>query len=140
MNIKFELLPRTEIKNIIPLLRVLDERFSEELLEERLNEMFERGYLCVGVFDNDKLIGLSGLWILTKYYVGRHIEPDDVVILPAYRGKGIGEQMMQWIYQFAKEQGCVASELNCYAGNSAGQKFWANEGYRIIGFHYQKKF
>lgn len=140
MNIRFELLPKTEIKKIIPLLQVLDERLGDELLEERLNEMFERGYLCVGIFDNSKLIGLSGLWILTKYYVGRHIEPDDVVILPEYRGKGIGEQLMQWIYQFAREQGCVASELNCYVGNSAGQKFWANEGYRIIGFHYQKKF
>lgn len=123
MNIRFELLPKTEIKKIIPLLQVLDERLGDELLEERLNEMFERGYLCVGIFDNSKLIGLSGLWILTKYYVGRHIEPDDVVILPEYRGKGIGEQLMQWIYQFAREQGCVASELNCYVGNSAGQKF-----------------
>ncbi|MBI1782176.1 MAG: GNAT family N-acetyltransferase [Sphingobacteriales bacterium] len=140
MEIKFELLPRTEIKNIIPLLQVLDEKLSHELLEERLNEMFNRGYICLGVFDKNRLIGISGLWILTKYYVGRHIEPDDVVILPEYRGQGVGEKLMDWIYQFAKEQGCIASELNCYVGNSAGQKFWANEGYRIIGFHYQKKF
>lgn len=140
MEPRFELLPREQISNIIPLLRLLDDKITEDVLKERLNEMFDRGYICLGVFDGDKLIGISGLWILTKYYVGRHIEPDDVVILPEYRGLGVGEKMMEWIYQFAKEQGCVASELNCYVGNSAGQKFWANEGYRIIGFHYQKKF
>lgn len=140
MEPRFELLPREQISNIIPLLRLLDDKITEDVLKERLNEMFDRGYICLGVFDGNRLIGISGLWILTKYYVGRHIEPDDVVILPEYRGQGVGEKMMEWIYQFAKEQGCVASELNCYVGNSAGQKFWANEGYRIIGFHYQKKF
>lgn len=140
MEPRFELLPREQISNIIPLLRLLDDKITEEVLKERLNEMFDRGYICLGVFDSDKLIGISGLWILTKYYIGRHIEPDDVVILPEYRGQGVGEKMMEWIYKFAKEQGCVASELNCYVGNSAGQKFWANESYRIIGFHYQKKF
>ncbi|RTL60968.1 MAG: GNAT family N-acetyltransferase [Sphingobacteriales bacterium] len=140
MEPKFELLPREKIADIIPLLQILDDTITEDVLKERLNEMFDRGYICLGVFDGNKLIGISGLWILTKYYVGRHIEPDDVVILPEYRGQGVGEKMMEWIYQFAKEQGCIASELNCYVGNSAGQKFWANEGYRIIGFHYQKKF
>jgi GNAT superfamily N-acetyltransferase len=140
MEPRFELLPRERIADIIPLLQILDDRITDEVLEERLNEMFDKGYICLGVFDGDKLIGISGLWILTKYYVGRHIEPDDVVILPEYRGQRVGEKMMEWIYQFAKEQGCIASELNCYVGNSAGQKFWANEGYRIIGFHYQKKF
>lgn len=140
MELKFELLPKTAIKRIIPLLRVLNDKISEEVMEERLIEMFDKGFICLGVFDGDKLIGMSGLWILTKYYVGRHIEPDDVVILTEYRGQGIGEKMMEWIYNFAKEQGCVASELNCYVTNSAGQKFWANEGYKIVGFHYQKKF
>lgn len=140
MDLRFELLPREQISDIIPLLQILDDRITGDVLSERLNEMFDKGYICLGVFDEDKLIGISGLWILTKYYVGRHIEPDDVVILPEYRGYGIGEKMMEWIYNFAKEQGCIASELNCYVGNSAGQKFWANEGYRIIGFHYQKKF
>lgn len=140
MEPKFELLSREKIADIIPLLQILDDTITEDVLKERLNEMFDRGYICLGVFDGNKLIGISGLWILTKYYVGRHIEPDDVVILPEYRGQGVGEKMMEWIYQFAKEQGCIASELNCYVGNSAGQKFWVNEGYRIIGFHYQKKF
>ena len=140
MELKFEVLPKTQVNGIVTVLRVLNEQLSEDVLKERLNEMFDRGFICLGVFDAEKLIGVSGLWILNKIYVGRHIELDDVVILPEYRSKGIGKQMMQWIYQFAKDQGCVASELNCYVTNSAGQKFWANEGYRVIGFHYQKKF
>ena len=135
---KIELIPKENIYTIIPMLQILDSRLSDEVLKSRLDEMVERGYECVGVYDGDTLIGISGLWILTKYYIGRHIEPDNVVILPEYRGKGVGEQMMEWIFNYGKAKGCVASELNCYVKNSPGQKFWMNQGYRILGFHNQK--
>jgi len=134
----FQLIPHEEMSSIIPLLRILNDALSEETLQERLDEMVLQGYECVGAYDDGRLIGISGLWTLTKYYVGRHIEPDNVVILPEYRGKALGEQMMEWIYAYGRSKGCVASELNCYVTNSGGQKFWANEGYRVIGFHYQK--
>ena len=134
----FRLIPQKDISSIIPLLRILNDAISEETLHERLHEMVAQGYECVGAYDEGRLIGISGLWTLTKYYVGRHIEPDNVVILPEYRGKAVGEKLMEWIYAYGRSKGCVASELNCYVTNSGGQKFWANEGYRVIGFHYQK--
>lgn len=135
---KYQLIPKEDIYSIVPLLQVLNDKIPAEVLEERLSEMVEHGYECLGVFNEDELIGICGLWILTKYYVGRHIEPDNVLILPAYRGKGIGEEMMEWVYAYGKSKGCVASELNCYTTNHGGQKFWADEGYKILGFHYQK--
>jgi GNAT superfamily N-acetyltransferase len=70
--------------------------------------MVEKGYECVGVYDGNKMIGICGMWILTKYYVGRHIEPDNVMILPEYRGQGIGEKMMEWVYEYGRSKGCIA--------------------------------
>lgn len=134
----YQLIPKEDINSIIPILRLLNQDIEDDLLKERLAEMVEKGYECLGVFDNEELIGICGLWILVKYYVGRHIEPDNVMILPEYRNKGIGEEMMEWVYEYGRSKGCVASELNCYTTNSGGQKFWANEGYKILGFHYQR--
>lgn len=138
--IDIRIIPSEDILTIIPLLQILNPQLTDELLASRLQEMVKQDYRCVGIFDDDKLIGCSGLWILTKYYVGRHIEPDNVVILPEYRGQGIGKKLMEWIYDYAIANDCEASELNCYISNAAGQKFWMNEGYKILGFHYQKKF
>lgn len=135
----YRLIPGKEINSIIPLLRLLNNNIEENVLTERLAEMLQRGYECLGVYDGQKLIGICGMWILVKYYVGRHIEPDNVMIHPDYRNKGIGEEMMAWVYEYGRSKGCVASELNCYTTNSGGQKFWANEGYKILGFHYQKQ-
>ena len=136
--ITIELIDNKKINSIIPLLKILNTSISEETLEERLSDMIKEGYQCVGAFDNGKLIGICGLWILTKYYVGKHIEPDNMIILPEYQNQKIGSKMMQWIYSYAKDNNCVASELNCYIDNKAAHKFWEKESYKVIALHFQK--
>jgi GNAT superfamily N-acetyltransferase len=138
--ISFRLIPGENIHCIVPLLQFLDDSFSTETLESRLDEMLDLGYQCVGIYDDDRLIGVSGLWILSKYYIGKHIEPDNVILLPEYQGRGIGRKLMAWIYDYGKSLGCRASELNCYIANEDGQRFWESEGFKAIGLHYQKKF
>ncbi|MDI1234463.1 MAG: GNAT family N-acetyltransferase [bacterium] len=138
---QFKLIKKADISTIIPLLKILAPKMEEALLNERLEEMTNNhNYECVGVYDGETLIGMSGLWLLNKYYVGKHIEPDNVVIIPAYRGKGIGQQLLNWINEYGKQNGCKASELNCYLNNSEGLKFWLNNGYKVLGVHCQKKF
>lgn len=136
---RIELIDKRDIYTIIPLLRILNERIEIETLQSRLNEMVEKGYECAGVFDGERLIGICGIWILTKYYVGRHIEPDNVIIHPDYRNTGVGEMLLNWIYEYGRSKGCVAAELNCYVKNNKGHKFWFKEGFQILGFHYQKQ-
>jgi GNAT superfamily N-acetyltransferase len=138
-NIQIKLIPDSDITSIIPLLKLLNENTDESLLKNRLKEMVDNSYHCVGVYYESQLIGVCGFWLLIKHYVGKHIEPDNVIILPEYRGKGIAEKMMAWIYDYGRENGCGASELNCYVGNSSGVRFWINQGYKIIGYHFQKK-
>ena len=136
---KIELIEKSEIHKIIPLLKILNDEIDESTLKERLNEMVLQGYQCAGMYNQNQLIGICGIWILTKYYIGKHIEPDNMVFLPEFRSKGLGKDFISWIYQYGKSQGCVASELNCYLSNERGHKFWQAEGYNKIAFHYQKK-
>jgi GNAT superfamily N-acetyltransferase len=135
---EFRLVEKENIFSIIPMLQMLNTSIPGPVLQDRLTEMVSNGYECLGVYDNNRLIGICGLWILIKYYVGRHVEVDNVIIHPDYQGQGIGEQMMDWVFSYARDHGCIASELNCYTNNNGGNKFWHNQGYRIIGFHYRK--
>jgi len=102
--------------------------------------MFHNHYQCVGLFLDGALVGISGLWILTKYYVGKHFEPDNVIISESHRGKGLGKVLVNWMFDYAKSIGCEASELNCYVNNTKGHKFWESLGYQKIAYHFQKKF
>lgn len=137
-SIEIKLIANDQIFSIIPLLQTLNPAISETVLQNRLSEMVGQGYQCAGIYSGHNLIGICGLWIMTKYYVGKHIEPDNVVILEKYRSNGIGKQLMAWVYEYARSQGCIASELNCYLTNEKGQLFWEKEGYKKIGYHYQR--
>lgn len=105
----------------------------------RVTMMRTENYHCFGAYVDGELAAITGVWMLEKHYVGTHIEPDHVVVLPAYRGQGIGGRLMDFIEAWAKDQKCTASELNCYVNNASGVEFWIRRGYKILGFHMQKK-
>ena len=131
------LISSENIKSIIPLVQLLN-GVDETILLYRLDVMMQNNYQCVGVYDQDKLIGICGLWTLTKFYIGKHLEPDNVIIHPEYRNKGVGELMMSWVDSYAKEQNCDAIELNAYIENEKGVEFWKKAGFYIRGHHFQK--
>lgn len=133
-------IPADKLDEILPFLQLLNPNEQEQVLADRLQKMKSLDYRCIGIYDGEKLAGISGLWILFKHYSGKHAEPDNVIIHPDYRGKGLGEKLIGWIHDYAKEQGCESCELNCYVSNHAGVRFWISLGYEIIGYHMIKKF
>ena len=133
-----QFIAKQDLDTILPFLQLLNPKTNSSVLQQRLDAMKETSYTCVGVYDHNTLIAVSGIWMLVKHYTGKHIEPDNLMVHPDYRGKGIGEQLMHWIHTFAKNNGCLASELNCYVANPRGHKFWMNLGYEIIGYHMKK--
>lgn len=139
MNIRYSSIPNKDIKSILPLLKKINTTTPHDILEKRLEEMINcSNYECVGVYDDDKLIGISGLWYSVRHYIGKSVEPDHVIIDERYRGKNIGKDFFNWIYEYTKAKGCEAIELNTYTGNRKSHKFYYNEGFEIYGFHFLK--
>ncbi|RKR12956.1 acetyltransferase (GNAT) family protein [Maribacter vaceletii] len=143
MNSKLEILliPQEELHTILPLVYELNNgKTSNKILEERLIEMKKMNFQCIGVYDVNKLIGICGFWILNKFYIGKHIEPDNVYIAKEYRSRGVGKLMLDWIYEYAKENNCNSSEINCYVKNTRGVQFWEEQGYTPEGYHMRNVF
>ena len=139
-NIEIKLIPTKNILSIIPLLKEINKITSEDILKQRLLEMTTQNYKCIGMYSNNELVGISGLWFLTRHYSGKTIEPDHVVINSKYRNKGLGKLLFKWIYNYAQSIGYEATELNTFIHNVKSHKFYENEGYKKLGFHYLKKF
>ena len=136
---KIALIDNHEIEIIIPLLMSRGFDINPEVLKQRLIEMTQQNYVCAGVWIDGELVGCSGLWIRTNYFIGKHYEPDNVIILPEFRNQGIGAALVKWVSDYAIKQGCVASELNCYLENEDGHRFWRQQGYTVVAYHFQKK-
>jgi len=133
-------IPETKLKSILNLVYLLnEERVSMELLQNRLKSMIPMGYKCIGVYNEEELIGICGVWELNKLYTGKHLEADNVIISPEYQGKGIGKLMMEFLHDYALRMGCETAEVNCYIKNEKGKRFWENQGYEALGYHMIKK-
>ncbi len=139
---KITLIPHNQMETILPLVVELNNGAIElKLLQKRLKAMLEMGgYECIGVYDGEELIGICGLWILNKLYAGKHVEPDNVFIKEKYRSAGVGQLMIDYLFQYAKEIGCEGTEVNCYVQNEKGRKFWEKQGYKPLAVHFFKNF
>ena len=132
-------IPKENINEILPLVQMLNNyKIPVKTLKRRLQDMLIDGYQCLGAYDKDELIGICGVWVLNKLYVGKHLEPDNVFVLPEYRSSGVGKLMLDRVLNYALEIGCNTSEINCYINNDKGIQFWNNQGYKAIGYHMQK--
>ncbi len=141
MQVEFRFLEKQEMPSILPLLSKLNEYTEKSVLEERILGMSNHvDYSCIGLFMEDKMIGICGLWHITRHYCGKSIEPDHIYIEPNLQRQGIGKQLFDFIEDYATQKGYQCLELNTYTGNTKSHKFYYNLGFKILGFHFVKKF
>ncbi len=133
-----ELTTLAEMRAHYPLVQQLNPALTVDAYEFMLPEMLRHGYRQIGVFVNDKCIGIAGFWVSTKLYCGRYIEMDNVVIDAAYRSQGVGKMITDWILEKGRSEGCRVAMLDVYVQNSNAQRFYFREGYTILGFHMQR--
>lgn len=140
VELAFNKILKEEFKSVFPLLVKLNENnIDEDILEQRFLEMFDQNYECFSIVHNNEIIGIFGLWFLTRHYAGRMCEPDHIYIKEEFQGKGIGRKLFQFIEDYAANKDCIATELNSYVSNFRSHKFYMNEGYVIKGYHFLKK-
>ncbi|MCB0400143.1 MAG: GNAT family N-acetyltransferase [Winogradskyella sp.] len=140
MNYEFKILPHSELESIVPLVYELNQgKIDKSVLSSRFNEMKNQNYECAVITFNNEIVGVTGLWFCTRHYSGKSVEVDHVYIKPEHRNKGLGKLFMNWIHTYCKEKGYESIELNTYVQNYPSHKFYYNEGFQILGYHFLKK-
>ena len=124
---------------VLSLASELNPDISVECLRSRLVEMFSyKNYICFGVFVDSKLVGVSSGWLTSRFYSGKQLEIDHLIVAKEFRSKGCGAGFLRHIENWAVQAGCLVVELNTYVTNSKSHKFYFNQGYTILGYHFQK--
>ncbi len=137
---KIRMLTVDYLKDITKLTQQLNPDTSISVLQERQKQMFTfDNYRCFGIFNEEKLVGLSSGWILVKLYSGKQLEVDNLIIDNSIQSKGFGKVFLNYIEDWAKQNNCKTVELNTYVQNNKSHKFYFNQGYRILGFHFEKQ-
>ena len=137
-KVEINLIAAENILDVVPLLKLVNTTTSETILKQRVEVMAKERYQCAGLYLNTELIGIAGMWFITRHYSGKTMEPDHVVIDSKHRNKGYGEKLMKWTHNYAQSVGCEAAELNSYINNPKSHKFYENLGYKKLAYHFLK--
>ena len=133
-----ELTEKDEVE-IVKFAKKLNPEKSDNELSQNLMDMFKlKNFHSFGLIQGDALIGICSGWITIRFYSGKQLEVDNFIIDTEIRSKGLGQEFLKLIEQWAKENSCKTIELNTYVQNSRSHKFYFNSGYSILGFHFQK--
>lgn len=137
-DLTIRLLQGAELPWILPLIQELNPAIPETVLAQRLEEMTKSGYQCVAALWKDHCVGVAGLWIGTRFWCGRYLDVDNVVVDPRYRSMGVGQRLTDWIERYAREHACEVLVLDAYVTNHRAHAFYERNGFRIIGYHLVK--
>lgn len=135
-----ELATDAEFAAMYPLILQLNNDMSQATFAQRLSAMREKGYRCAGAFDGAKLVGVAGFWVGVKFWCGKYIDMDNVVVDETARGGGVGEKITQWILEEGRRLGCDKAGLDCYVTHHAAHRFYFRQGYKILGYHFVQFF
>ena len=78
--------------------------------------------------DGDKVIGYAGCWISFE-----EAQITNVAILPEYRGRGAGTQLMAAAIRAVKERGVTAMTLEVRPSNVPARALYARNGFQEAG-------
>ena len=119
-----ELVSETEWLEAFPVVRQLRDHLDEETYLEYLEEMTADGYRLFGLFSDGELAAVAGVDILTNMYYGRHLWVFELVTDSAYRSKGFGEELLQYLVEWAESRGCEKVALSSGLQRTDAHRFY----------------
>ncbi|MFT6332261.1 MAG: GNAT superfamily N-acetyltransferase [Lentimonas sp.] len=98
----------------------------------------EKNYQMIGAYLEEKLVGIAGYWILTRFYSGKYVQVGNMVIDEKYRNLGIGKNLLEFIENEGKKQDCHHFILDSRMDNEKSHEFYLKDGFEIMGYHFMK--
>jgi GNAT superfamily N-acetyltransferase len=131
-------LSASEIPTIFALVNLNNPSITKAIFTKRLNDMLPYGYHAVAAFDGEKMVGISGFWLRSRFWCGRQLDIDNFFVHPDYRSHGIGKKLVQWLEKRAVAEQCELIVLDTYADYFLAQRFYHREGFVATGVHMTK--
>ena len=88
----------------------------------------EDGYRLFGIDADEALVGVAGVSIQRVLHHARHAWIHDFVVDEDRRGEGHGAELLAFVEEWAREQGCEYVALALRDGNDDARRFYEREG------------
>src|SRR5690242_17632986 len=107
-----ELTHKEEWLDMYALIKQLNKDMNKKQFEALLIEMLAAGYRCIGAYRKKKLVGVMGFWVGYRFWCGKYIDIDNVIVDKKLRSQGVGRQMIRWVEKEGKRLRCEIAVLD----------------------------
>ena len=111
---------------------------EEDFLQYIDDILTENNYQMIAAYINNKMVGIAGYWVLTRFYSGRYIQVGNMVVDKKHRGVGVGKKLLNFIGNEGKKRNCKHFILDSKVENKESHKFYLQEGFEVVGYHFMK--
>ncbi|GAB4489530.1 MAG: hypothetical protein OHK0019_07210 [Saprospiraceae bacterium] len=134
-------LARTEadILKCWPVMKLLRPHLEEEKFVPLVKEMLSEGYELAFIEANGIAAAAIGYRYEQKLFDGKQIYVDDLTTLEAYRGKGYAGQLLDFVFDLARQGGYACVTLDSGLARHDAHRLYLNKGFVITSMHFTKK-
>jgi len=125
-----------EIDSCFEVMSLLRPHLHRDDFVRLVRSMEPQGYRLAYLSVDDAVQAVAGYRIIDMLRTGRMLEVDDLVTSDSARSKGYGKQLLNWCYDFARENGCSVVELDSAVHRADAHRFYFRERMYVLGFHF----
>ena len=126
-----------EIRSAFPVMRQLRPHLDEAAFVDTVRAAERLGLRSVLHVDDGRVVAVAGFRLLDQLKSGLVLYVDDLVTDEAERSKRYGDALLDWLVAHAREQQCVAFELDSGVHRFAAHRFYFRKRMRISAYHFQ---
>ena len=128
-----------EIEECFDVISELRTHLNKDEFLNTVRHMETEGYKLAFIQEKGEVVAAAGYRIYTNLFMGKHLYVDDLVTKENARSQGHGEQMVKWLRNEAKNEGCNFYHLDSGTHRGEAHKFYFRQGFTIASYHFSEK-
>ncbi len=129
----------SEIENCFDVMSQLRPHIRRNEFLEKLGKQRQQGYEIAYIDVEGKVVAVAGFRVADNLAWGKFLYVDDLVTGNKERSKGFGKVLLEWLLNYAKENGCDSFHLDSGITRIDAHRFYLNNGLEKSSYHYSVK-
>lgn len=124
-----------EIAECFEAFKALRPHLEKELFLPQVRRQQQQSYQILALREDGMIPSAAGFRFAEFLAWGSVLYIDDLTTLPEYRGRGHGEQLMNWMIELAKSRGCRGVHLDTGYTRHAAHRLYLRKGLHLNCHH-----
>lgn len=128
-----------DIRRCFPVLQMLRPHVcdADDLLARIDRQQAMADWRLAYVEDDGQVVACAGFRVHEWLVSGKILYVDDLVTIDSGRSKGYGKNLLDWLKDLARAEGCAQLRLDSGTHRTQAHKFYFREGLTIHAFHFE---